>query len=171
VTSAPPPPAVPPGVPDLALIYAEPDKVTQFFTRTGRRIPRWVGPAVVAASCAAACGYVLWSNPTDGGASDIPGCLVRLTTGFDCPGCGGTRAAWYLMHGDLAGAAQHHILFVFAVPFLVYAYIAWAAGAIFHRRIPQLRLSFRTIGIALAVWAVFTVLRNLPFEPFSWFYV
>jgi apolipoprotein N-acyltransferase len=75
------------------------------------------------------------------------------------------------MHGDLAGAAQHHILFVFAVPFLVYAYIAWAAGAIFHKRIPQLRLSFRAIGIALAVWAVFTVLRNLPFEPFSWFYV
>ena len=25
-----------------------------------------------------------------------------LTTGLDCPGCGGTRAAWYLMHGDLA---------------------------------------------------------------------
>lgn len=157
--------------PGLAVIYAEPDKATQFLTRTGQRIPRWVGPAVLAATCTAAGGYVLWSNPTDGGASDLPNCLVRLTTGLDCPGCGGTRAAWYLMRGDLAGAAQHHILFVFALPFLIYAYIAWAAGAVFNKRIPQLRFSARTIGIALAVWAVFTVLRNLPFEPFTWFYV
>ena len=170
MTSAVPPPP-PSAAPDFQLIYAEPDKVTQFFTRTGRRIPRWVGPAVVAGTCAAACGYVLWANPTDGGAGDLPGCLVRLTTGFDCPGCGGTRAAWYLMHGDIAAAAQHHMLFVFAVPFLIYAYVAWAAGAIFNKRLPQLRLSFRTIGVALAVWAVFSVLRNLPFEPFSWFYV
>jgi hypothetical protein len=167
----PPAPAGPGAAPDLALVYAEPDKVTEFFTRAGRRIPRWVGPAVVAGTSVAACGYVLWANPTDGGAGDLPGCLVRLTTGFDCPGCGGTRAAWYLMHGDLGAAAQHHLLFVFAVPFLVYAYVAWAAGAVFNKPLPQLRLSFKAIGIGLAVWAVFSVLRNLPFEPFSWFYV
>jgi hypothetical protein len=159
------------GVPDLPLIYAEPDKVTQFFTRTGRRIPAWVGPAVVAAGSAAACGYVLWSNPTDGGASDIPGCLVRLTTGFDCPGCGGTRAAWYLMHGDLAGAAQHHILFVFAVPFLVYMYVAWAGRRTFGARLPALRLPPLAIGLFLGAWLVFSVARNLPWAPFTWLYV
>jgi hypothetical protein len=154
-----------------AAMYAEPDKVTQFFGRVNRRVPRWVAPLAVAGVCSAACAYVLWANPTDGGAGELPSCLVRLTTGYDCPGCGGTRAAWYLLHGDIGAAAQHHMIFVFAVPFLIYAYVAWAAGAIFNKRLPSMRLSFKALGFVLAAWAVFTVLRNLPFEPFSWFYV
>jgi hypothetical protein len=175
VTSALPP-ATAPEPPELyenpyAAYYAEPDKVTAFFSRMQRRTPAWIGPVVLAGTCAAACAYVLWSNPTDGGASDSPSCLVRLTTGFDCPGCGGTRAAWYLMHGDVGAAAQHHLLFVFVLPFLLYAYVVWAAGAIFNRQLPRFRPSFKVIGIGLAVWAVFSVLRNLPFEPFTWFYV
>jgi Protein of unknown function (DUF2752) len=170
------PPAGQPGSPygpygPYQAYYAEPDKVTAFFGKVQRRTPRWIAPVVLAGSCAAASAYVLWSNPTDGGAGDMPSCLVRLTTGFDCPGCGGTRAAWYLLHGDVGAAAQHHLLFVFALPFLLYAYASWAAGAIFNKQLPKLRMSFRTVGVALIVWAVFSVLRNLPFEPFSWFYV
>jgi hypothetical protein len=159
-------PAPPPGY-----VYAEPDKITAFFGRVGRRTPRWLAPVGLAACCAAASAYVLWANPTDIGATALPTCLIRLTTGFDCPGCGGTRALWFLLHGDLPAAAQHHLIAVFAAPFLIYAYIAWTAGVLFGRRLPKLRLSFRGLGIALGVWAAFTVLRNLPFEPFSWFYV
>jgi hypothetical protein len=167
------PPPLPPDSPygPYAVYYAEPDKVTQFFGKVNRRTPRWIAPVALAATCVAASAYVLWSNPTDGGAADTPGCLVRLTTGFDCPGCGGTRAAWYLLHGDLAAAAQHHLVFVFALPFLLYAYAVWAAGALFNKQLPKLRVSYRTLAVALGVWAVFSVLRNLPFEPFSWFYV
>lgn len=168
-----PPPPLPADSPygPYAQYYAEPDKVTAFFARVNRRTPKWIAPVVLAGCCAAASAYVLWSNPTDGGANDMPSCLVRLTTGFDCPGCGGTRAAWYLLHGDVAAAAQHHMMFVFAVPFLIYMYVAWAAGAIFNKQLPRLRLGYKTVGIVLAVWAAFTVLRNLPFAPFSWFYV
>jgi hypothetical protein len=167
------PPPLPPDSPygPYAVYYAEPDKVTAFFGKVQRRTPAWVAPVALAVGCAAASAYVLWSNPTDGGAGDMPGCLVRLTTGFDCPGCGGTRAAWYLLHGDVAGAAQHHLIFVFALPFLLYAYAAWVADAVFHKQVPKLRMSFRTLAVVLGVWAVFSVLRNLPFEPFSWFYV
>lgn len=154
-----------------AYVYSEPDRLTAFFTRAGRWMPRWAAPAGLAAGCAAASAYVLWNNPTDIGAAALPTCLVRLTTGFDCPGCGGTRALWYLLHGDLAAAAQHHMIAVFAAPFLIYAYVAWTAGTVFGRRLPQLRVSVRTVAVGLGVWAVFTVLRNLPFEPFTWFYV
>jgi hypothetical protein len=143
----------------------------RFITRAARRTPAWAGPAALAGCCAAASAYVLWSNPTDGGADALPTCLVKLTTGYDCPGCGGTRAFWYLLHGDLPAAAQHHMLFVFAVPFLIYAYVAWVAGAVFKVRLPQLRLSMRGVAVVLCVWAAFTVLRNLPFAPFSLFYV
>jgi len=154
-----------------AYLYPQPDRLSLFVTKVAQRSPAWLGPAVAAIGCGAACAFVLWRNPTAIGADELPTCLVRLTTGFDCPGCGGTRAAWYLMHGEIGAAARHHLLFVFAVPFIVYAYVAWAAGAIFKIRLPQLRLSFRTLGIGLLVWGVFTVLRNLPFAPFTWFYV
>lgn len=148
-----------------------PDPMARFARRAARRTPAWVGPVALAGCCAAASAYVLWSDPTDSGADAMPTCLLKLTTGYDCPGCGGTRALWYLLHGDLPAAAQHHMLFVFAVPFLIYAYVAWAAGAVFNVRLPQPRLTMRAVGIFLGVWAAFSVLRNLPFAPFSLFYV
>lgn len=118
-----------------------------------------------------AVGYTLWSNPVDGGADAIPTCLVKLTTGFDCPGCGGTRAAWYLMHGDLPAAARHHLLFVFSVPFVVYLYLAWAGKVAFGWKLPQLRVGPKAVGVFLGAWGLFMVLRNLPWEPFTYFYV
>ncbi len=50
-------------------------------------------------------------------------------------------------------------------------YVAWAGGALFGWRLPQLRLSPRVIGGFLAVWLVFSVLRNLPWAPFTTLYV
>ena len=163
--------AVGPAAPPPPYHYAEPDRVTAFVGRTARRVPRWAAPIGVAAGCAAASAYVLWSDPTDVGATAMPTCLIKLTTGFDCPGCGGTRALWFLLHGDLPAAAQHHMIAVFAAPFLVWAWVAWTAGAVFGRRLPTWRVSARGIAVGLAIWAVFSVLRNVPVEPFSWFYV
>jgi hypothetical protein len=120
---------------------------------------------------AGAVGYTLVSNPTGAGADSVPTCLLRYATGFDCPGCGGTRAAWYLLHGDLPAAARHHLLFVFAVPFLLYLYVAWAGRVMFGWRLPQLQLSPGVIGGFLAAWGVFSVLRNLPWAPFHLFFV
>ena len=90
-------------------------------------VPRWLAPLAVLGCIGGAVGYTLISNPTDSAPDAPPTCVLKLTTGLDCPGCGGTRAAWYLLHGDLAAAARHHLLFVFAVPFIIYLYIAWAA--------------------------------------------
>jgi uncharacterized protein DUF2752 len=139
--------------------------------RVWQHAPAWALPAGVATCLAGATAYTLLANPTSGGADAVPTCLFKLTTGFDCPGCGGTRAFWFLLHGDLPAAAQHHLVFVFAVPFLIYAYIAWAARATFGWRLPTFRPSGRAIAVFLSGWAVFSVLRNLPFEPFAWFAV
>ena len=139
--------------------------------RTHARSPRWLAPLAALGCIAGALGYTMFSNPTDGAPDAAPTCLLKLTTGLDCPGCGGTRAAWYLLHGDLAAAARHHLLFVFAVPFLIYLYVAWAAKAAFGKQLPALRISPLTIGVFLGAWFVFSVLRNLPWAPFTWFYV
>ena len=151
--------------------FAEPDRFTRWSARLAHQSPVWVAPVAALTCMGAAAGYTLISNPTEAGAGDPPTCLLKLTTGFDCPGCGGTRAAWYLLHGNLPAAARHHAVFVFAVPFLLYLYVAWAGRKLFGWRLPQLTLSPRVIGVFLAVWAAWSVLRNLPWAPFTYFYV
>lgn len=169
-----PHPASPyPGAPYPAAQYAEPqqDRVTRFIQRKWRDSPVWVAPAAMLVCMAGAVGYTLATHPTEANAGAAPTCLLKYTTGFVCPGCGGTRAAWYLLHGDLPAAARHHALFVFAVPFLLYMYVAWAGRRLFGWNVPQLTLSPGVIGAVIAVWGVFSVLRNLPWAPFTEFYV
>jgi hypothetical protein len=60
---------------------------------------------------------------------------------------------------------------VFAAPFLVYAYLTWVAKAAFGWRLPALRLSPKMVSLFLAAWGVFAVLRNLPWAPFTLFFV
>jgi heme/copper-type cytochrome/quinol oxidase subunit 4 len=40
------------------------------------------------------------------------GCLFASTTGFPCIGCGGTRAAFALMHGDITESLRFHPLLI-----------------------------------------------------------
>jgi hypothetical protein len=148
-----------------------PDRFTAFLARLYARSPRWLAPAAILACFGGAASYVLVTDPTDGSADAVTTCLVKLTTGFDCPGCGGTRAFFYLLNGNLPAAARHHVMFVFAVPFLIYLYVAWAGEQVFRRRLPALRISPAVIGMFLTGWLAFTVVRNLPWAPFTWLYV
>lgn len=167
-----PPGGYPPaGQPPVAYLPAEPDRFTRFVTRLWERTPRWVAPVAVLGCLGAAMGTVLLIDPARSAPDAAPTCVMKLFTGLACPGCGGTRAVWYLMHGDLAAASRHHLVFVFAVPFLVYLFVAWSAQHMFGRRLPQLSITPKTVSIFLAVWFTFSALRNLPWVPFSWFYV
>jgi hypothetical protein len=147
-----------------------PGRFSRFMFRVWSRTPNWLAPVAILACFAGAVGYVLVREPTDG-AFDQPTCLLKYTTGYDCPGCGGTRAFFFLVQGNLPAAARHHLVFVFALPFLLWAYVAWAGNRVFRWRLPQLRPGPAAIGVFIATLGVFTVLRNLPWEPFSWFYV
>ncbi|MEV4757583.1 DUF2752 domain-containing protein [Micromonospora sp. NPDC049559] len=151
--------------------YAEPDRLTRFVNRLNARLPRWAAPVAALGCMAAGVGYTLLADPTRTSPDAMPTCLLKLTTGLDCPGCGGTRALWYVLHGDLPAAARHHVVFVFALPFLIYLYVAWALSHTFGWRLPQLRVTPKVVGVFLAVWLTFSVLRNLPWAPFTWLYV
>jgi hypothetical protein len=151
--------------------YGGSDRASRFLNRLWYGSPVWVAPAAMLACMGAALAYTQLSGPTQAGAADPPSCLLKYTTGFVCPGCGGTRAAFYLMHGDLPAAARHHALFVFVVPFLLYMYVAWAGRRVFGWKLPQLVIGPKVIGAFIAVWGVWSVLRNLPWAPFTWFYV
>jgi hypothetical protein len=147
------------------------DRVTRFIQRKWRESPIWVAPVAMLACMASAVGYTFVTSPTEANAGAAPSCLLKYTTGFICPGCGGTRAAWYLLHGDVPAAARHHALFVFAVPFLLYMYFAWAGRRLFGWQLPQFNLSPGVIGGFIAAWGVFSLVRNLPWAPFTAFYV
>ncbi len=154
-----------------AYVVPPPGRLTRLMLRAYERAPVWTGPLAVLFCFVGAAGLVIWDNPAASDASSTPTCLVKLTTGFDCPGCGGTRAFWYLMHGNVAAAARYHVIATFAAPFLVYAYIAWVANKVFRRRLPMLRVSPRAVTIFLAAWGIWSVARNLPWAPFTWFFV
>lgn len=162
-----PPSQPPPGPPP---VHPPPGRLARLVLRAWEGSPRWLAPAAILACFGGAVAFVLAREPIDG-AGDETTCLVKLTTGFDCPGCGGTRALYFLARGDLPAAARHHLVFVFAVPFLLYAYFVWAGNRIFRWRLPQLRPSPLMIGAFLGAAGVFAVLRNLPWPPFTWFYV
>ncbi len=148
------------------------DPFSRFVLRLWERSPLWAAPLAALVCFTGGVAYTLAVNPTGAGAFASPTCLVKLTTGLDCPGCGGTRAFWYLLHGNIPAAARSHVVAVFAAPFLVYLYVAWSVNLVSRRKLlPMIPISTRTISLYLAVWGVFAVLRNLPWAPFTWFYV
>ena len=96
-----------------------------------------------------------------------PPCPFHLITGLYCPGCGSLRAIHALLHGRILNALDLNPLMVVSIPFLGYGFISLALYKIRGRGLPQL------IKHPFWVWAIFvliivyTILRNIPFYPFS----
>jgi hypothetical protein len=53
-----------------------------------------------------------------------------------------------------------------------YALIAWTSGSLFGKTLPVWKPGKFAIGAYLAFFLIYSiVLRNLPWTPFTWFYV
>ncbi|MFZ0827125.1 MAG: DUF2752 domain-containing protein [Verrucomicrobiia bacterium] len=94
-----------------------------------------------------------------------PICLFHSLTGWNCPGCGGTRAAYQLLHGHLLRALRDNALFVLTLAALAIGSLRWA--------VRKMRNQPVTFNVPVKVWwgvlvgaFLFTVLRNLP--AFAW---
>jgi hypothetical protein len=129
------------------------------------RRQRAVAAAVVGLGVAG-LGYVYRFDPNVAG-SPYPQCTFKLATGLDCPGCGGTRAVHALLHGDLAGAADHYALIFLVAPVLFYFVVRYVLEQ-FGVSLPA-PAARRWMGWAAAILFLgFTVVRNLPFAPFHY---
>ena len=107
-------------------------------------------------AAATACAVVLRFPPGSPAANRLPKCLFHEWTGLYCPGCGGTRALYALLHGDLKTSLHENLLLIPA---------ALTAAALIVR--PRIALR-RPVAIAIiAVIVGFAVLRNIPCEPFT----
>ena len=45
-------------------------------------------------------------------------CIFKFTIGWDCPGCGMTRAGWSALRGDLYAAVRYNRMVVLVLPVL-----------------------------------------------------
>ena len=120
-------------------------------------------PLLVGAGVVAAVALVALRDPHTSGSYGI--CPSLLLTGFWCAGCGGLRATYDLVHGDLAGAWGMNPLWVALVPVLLVGWATWfarhARGA--PTRSPTARAARRWLPwTVLATAVLFTVARNVP---------
>jgi len=102
----------------------------------------------------------LWTRDPHLPGQALPFCPWYRLTGLRCPGCGGTRMAWDLLHGDLLAAWHDNAALLLALPFVA----AWWLTRLRHGlagRTWRLRLGPRTVAALLAAAALWTVGRNL----------
>jgi hypothetical protein len=115
---------------------------------------------IVAGAAFAGTGAVVYFfNPSTHGFYPI--CLFHQLTGLDCPGCGGTRSAYALLHGNVALALKDNALFVLLIPAVALRGV-WFAGKKFLGRPVGKFFPANCLWVLLAGTIIFTVLRNLP---------
>jgi len=95
-------------------------------------------------------------------------CLFHRLTGLYCFSCGTTRALRALLNGNVLSALDFNLFFVFLLPFFFYmffCYFLWrfTGKNVLWKGFYQPSYYVYTIIILL----LFTVLRNLPFAPFT----
>lgn len=150
--------------------YAPPSRLERMAMAAWSR-PSWLAPLAILGCIGAAATYVLNNDPTDTRLDPLGPCAFKMLTGLDCPGCGGTRMVWYLLHGDVLQAARYHVVALIAIPILAWAYVVFAAKRVFKVQLPSKQIPLLAVLGYLGFWVVFAVLRNLPWAPFDWFYV
>ncbi|WP_199444230.1 DUF2752 domain-containing protein [Umezawaea beigongshangensis] len=124
--------------------------------RSGRSA---AGPLAVALGAVASAGVLLFVDPSEPG-SWLPRCPFHALTGLNCPGCGGTRMAHALLHGDLAAAFGFNaLLLVVGLPLLAWLWVRWLRAARRGERTPQVPRA--VVVPALVVAVGWTVVRNL----------
>jgi len=119
----------------------------------------WLGLAAISV-------FLFFFDPAGPANQFFPKCPFRLVTGWQCPGCGSTRACYHLLHLDLVGAFKLNPLMMLTLPFIIYGFLGYTKSAITgqpHRRvfIPPFYL-----WAWLAVLIFFWVFRNTPWYPF-----
>ena len=115
--------------------------------------------AVMAVMVMAAAAIVFFFNPA--AYRFYPVCEFHRLTGLNCPGCGGTRALYALLHGHFSTALRDNALLVGAICFIA-ARGGWVARRKLRDQAAGEFFPAKFLLPLLVVVLVFTVLRNLP---------
>lgn len=116
------------------------------------RESRWLQVGLLLFAVAGTAVFYVWDPRT----STFLLCPFHVMTGRHCPGCGSTRAFYFLVHGDILAALSMNALFVLAIPVVI--------GIIWVERWRWRAWMTKT---ALIIVIIFGIVRNLPFWPFE----
>jgi hypothetical protein len=119
----------------------------------------WFAAIVIGVTAAGIAATVFFFNPSAHGF--YPGCQFHRLTGLNCPGCGGTRALYALLHGNFSAALRDNALLVGGIFFLALRGGWWALKKNRGRPAGDF-LPAKFLWPLLVIMLVFTVLRNLP---------
>jgi hypothetical protein len=136
----------------------------------GGRMRALSAPLAVAGGAGVCCVAVLLGDPTTPG-GPLPVCPTKALFGIDCPGCGGMRMVYSLLHGDIRAALHYNALSLVVLLLLGWSAVAWTVGRLRGRPVGTwLRWRWTPIVFVIA-FAGWFVVRNLPFAPFSGLFV
>ena len=120
---------------------------------------------VIAGVLLAALLLWVYFNSPDESRGYLP-CLWHHWTGWHCPGCGGQRALYHLLHTEPIVAWSYNPLLVLAMAaasVLLLADALWGCPAWLRRRMID-GSGWIALGLIALLYAV---LRNLPWAPFT----
>jgi hypothetical protein len=96
-----------------------------------------------------------------------PLCGTFGWSGLHCPGCGSLRAIHHLTHGRLLAALGANAVLVLGLgSVMVWGMARWRRGRAFGWESALVRPWVVVLVVGLLL--MFTLLRNLPWAPFSW---
>jgi hypothetical protein len=97
--------------------------------------------------------------------SFYPRCPFHALTHLLCPGCGGTRALYHLLHLHLGEALRYNALVTALFPLALAWFIFWYYSNVRYGRSPAVRLPRVALVCFFAVVTLFAAARNgaLPF--------
>ncbi len=91
-----------------------------------------------------------------GKGSFLPPCTFYEATHLYCPGCGNTRALRALVHGDILLSLRCNILLLPGIAMVFFLFM-----------VPRLSRSRTLCRTVLVIVLLFSILRNLPWAPFT----
>jgi len=86
----------------------------------------------------------------------LPPCPFKTVTGWNCPGCGSTRAVHLLLHGRVGDALDRNILMVASIPILIVMLLR-----------PAITRQQWVPWISFATLILYGIARNIPIHPFD----
>jgi hypothetical protein len=119
----------------------------------------WVGLTAISV-------FLFFFNPSSPANQFFPKCPFRLVTGFQCPGCGSTRAFYQLLHLHPVAAFKFNPLIMLTLPFLIYGFLGFTKSALTGKPYRRLFIPPIYLWAWLVLMVFFWVFRNTPWYPF-----
>jgi len=137
-----------------------------FVDTTPDRVRQLMAAATIWVGLTAISIFLFFFNPSSPANQWFPKCPFRLVTGFQCPGCGATRAFYQLLHLHPVAAFKFNPLIMLTLPFLIYGFLGFTKSAITGKPYRRLFIPPIYLWAWLVLMIFFWIFRNTPWYPF-----